>query len=88
MYTLNTFAGRWSAAAAYLYPALSRPNLSTLNNVLVTKVIFEEKTAVGVEIEHKGKTKVRWCVDTSEVKEPFIKTVLFLSVCRKNKKGT
>ncbi|XP_023330080.1 choline dehydrogenase, mitochondrial [Eurytemora carolleeae] len=48
---------RWSAAAAYLYPALKRQNLSTLTNVLVTKVIFEGKKAVGVELIEKGKTK-------------------------------
>jgi len=48
---------RWSAAAAYLHPALKRPNLDTKTNVLVTRVIFENKKAVGVEIVEKGETK-------------------------------
>ena len=48
---------RWSAAAAYLHPALVRENLSTLTNVLVTKVLFEGKKAIGIEVVEKGKTK-------------------------------
>ena len=32
---------RWSAASAYLHPALARPNLHTLTGVLVTRVILE-----------------------------------------------
>ena len=48
---------RWSAASAYLHPALSRGNLSTLTNVMVTKVLFEGKKAVGIEVIEKGVTK-------------------------------
>ena len=48
---------RWSAASAYLHPALSRGNLSTLTNVMVTKVLFEGKKAVGIEVVEKGVTK-------------------------------
>ena len=57
---------RWSAAAAYLYPALKRQNLSTLTNVLVTKVIFEGKKAVGIELIEKGQTKVYKCRDSKK----------------------
>jgi len=48
---------RWSASSAYLHPALSRGNLSTLTNVLVTKVVFEGKKAVGIEVVEKGVVK-------------------------------
>ena len=48
---------RWSAASAYLRPALQRKNLTTENNVLVTKVLFEGKRAVGIEISKKGSVK-------------------------------
>jgi len=40
---------RWSAAAAYLTPILSRPNLSIESNAHVTRILFEGKRAVGVE---------------------------------------
>jgi choline dehydrogenase len=46
---------RWSAAAAYLVPALKRPNLTTLVNAHTARVIFEGKKAVGVEFVQKGK---------------------------------
>ena len=39
---------RCSAAAAYLKPALKRPNLKVKTGVLVSKVIFEGTTAIGV----------------------------------------
>ena len=48
---------RWSAASAYLHPALTRENLTTMNSVLVTRVIFEGKKAVGIEVVDKGVTK-------------------------------
>lgn len=50
---------RWSAAAAYLRPALRRPNLTALTEVLVTRVLFEGGRAVGVEAQHGGRIK-RW----------------------------
>ena len=40
---------RWSAASAYLRPALDRPNLTTEQQVLTTKIIFDKKKAIGVE---------------------------------------
>jgi choline dehydrogenase len=46
---------RWSAASAYLLPALKRSNLTTLVNAHTARVIFEGKRAVGVEFVQKGK---------------------------------
>jgi choline dehydrogenase len=40
---------RCSAAVAYLHPALARPNLTLVPNALVTRVLFEDGRAVGVE---------------------------------------
>ena len=45
---------RWSAARAYLHPAMSRPNLTVQTRCLVTKVIFEGTRAIGVEYQHRG----------------------------------
>ena len=39
---------RWSAARAYLHPALKRKNLSTETNVQVNRIHFEGKKAIGV----------------------------------------
>jgi len=48
---------RWSAASAYLRPVLQRKNLTTMNDVLVTRILFEGKKAVGIELIQKGITK-------------------------------
>ena len=40
---------RWSAADAYLRPALRRENLTLLTQATATRVIFEGRRAVGVE---------------------------------------
>lgn len=54
----NIYRGRrLSAARAYLYPVKSRPNLSIKTRAMVTKVIFEGKKAIGVEVIIKGKTE-------------------------------
>ncbi|MCD0451812.1 GMC family oxidoreductase N-terminal domain-containing protein [Actinocorallia sp. API 0066] len=39
---------RWSAHDAYLKPALKRPNLTVITNVLVSRVVIEDGRAVGV----------------------------------------
>lgn len=39
---------RWSAANAYLKPAMKRPNLEVHTHALVTRLVFEGKRAVGV----------------------------------------
>jgi len=48
---------RWSAASAYLRPALERPNLTIESHALVSRVLFEGKRAVGVEYVQKKQTK-------------------------------
>ncbi len=40
---------RWSTAAAYLRPALARPNLTVISNAHAQRVIIENCVAVGVE---------------------------------------
>src|SRR5271154_2325369 len=54
----NTPRGRrLSAARAYLYPVMSRPNLTVATRAFVTKIIFRGTRAVGVEFRHEGRTK-------------------------------
>jgi choline dehydrogenase len=48
---------RWSAAQAYLRPALGRGNLKTEVNVMVTRILVEYGRAVGLEYEEKGELK-------------------------------
>lgn len=48
---------RWSAANAYLKPALRRPNLDLVRG-LVRRVMIDHGRAVGVEIERSGKIEV------------------------------
>ena len=48
---------RWSAANAYLRPALKRQNVD-LMRALVRKIVIEDGSAVGVEIERGGKVEV------------------------------
>lgn len=45
---------RCSAAKAYLTPNLARPNLTVVTNATVHKILFEGKTAVGIEYGSKG----------------------------------
>lgn len=40
---------RWSTAAAYLRPAMARPNLSVITNAHTTRVVIERGRAVAVE---------------------------------------
>ena len=48
---------RWSAANAYLKPALKRENC-TLVRALARKVVIREGRAVGVEVERSGRVEV------------------------------
>jgi choline dehydrogenase len=41
---------RWSAARAYLHPAMGRPNLEVRTRAFVNRVLFEGRRAVGVEV--------------------------------------
>lgn len=45
---------RWSAANAYLKPALKRPNLRLDTGALATRILFEGRRAVGVEFRRGG----------------------------------
>jgi choline dehydrogenase len=50
---------RLSAARAFLHPAMSRPNLEVRTRAFVTRVLFEGKRAVGVEVtDRKGTSRV------------------------------
>lgn len=48
---------RWSAANAYLHPALKRSNCVLVHG-LATRVCFDQRRATGVEIQRGGKTEV------------------------------
>ena len=48
---------RWSAARAYLHPALKRPNLQVLTRALTLRVLFQSRRATGVVIEQDGLQK-------------------------------
>lgn len=55
-YQLTIHKGsRWSAAAAYLRPALDRSNLTVVSHARVTRILFEGTRAVGVEYVRKGR---------------------------------
>jgi choline dehydrogenase len=45
---------RWSAAKAYLYPALNRPNLTCITGARTTRIVIENGKAIGVEYAVKG----------------------------------
>jgi choline dehydrogenase len=49
---------RWSAASAYLRPALKRGNMALKTRALARRIVFEGKRAVGVEYEQGGKVEV------------------------------
>jgi choline dehydrogenase len=48
---------RWSAANAYLRPALKRGNLTLIKGALVRRILIENKRAVGVEFETGGEVR-------------------------------
>lgn len=52
----NTRKGfRWSAASAFLRPALRRKNVTLITHAEVTRVLFSGRTAVGVEAQVNGR---------------------------------
>ncbi len=55
----NTAKGgfRMSTARAYLKPARERSNLRIEKNALATRILFEGKTAIGIEYQQHGKTR-------------------------------
>jgi choline dehydrogenase len=50
---------RWSAASAYLRPAMKRPNLTVRGKSLATRILFEGGRAVGIEYERGGRQVAR-----------------------------
>jgi choline dehydrogenase len=48
---------RFSAADAYLHPAMRRPNLEVVTHAAATKILFDRLRATGVEYRHRGQTK-------------------------------
>jgi choline dehydrogenase len=45
---------RWSAANAYLKPAMARPNLHVVTHALASRILFEDKRAIGVAYTQGG----------------------------------
>lgn len=56
---LNCWRGkRRSSAAAYLHPAMRRGNLRVVKRALATRIIFEGRTATGIEYLQGGERKI------------------------------
>lgn len=56
---------RLSAARAYLHPVMSRPNLTVMTRVLVTRILFADERAVGVEIvQGRGRVQKLYAGET------------------------
>ena len=49
---------RWSAANAYLKPALSRPNLQVTTHALASEILFQGRHAVGVRYQRGTESHV------------------------------
>jgi choline dehydrogenase len=49
---------RCSAAVAYLHPAMKRANLQVVTRALASRVLFDGKTAVGVEFVQNGQRRI------------------------------
>lgn len=55
---MTTYRGRrWSAAKAYLRPAMKRGNVDVEIRALTLRLLFEDKRAVGVEYSQGGQVK-------------------------------
>ena len=55
---MTTKAGsRWSAASAYLRPAMRRPNLAVRTRALALRIRFEGRRAAGVDYAQGGQTR-------------------------------
>ena len=50
-------AERWSTARAYLDPVMARENLTVIKRATTTRVILEDKRAVGIEIKQGRKRR-------------------------------
>ncbi len=49
---------RWSAANAYLKPALARPNLHVVTHALASEILFQGRCAVGIRYRRGGESHV------------------------------
>lgn len=58
---------RCSAAHAYLYPALARPNIHLETRAHVTRVLVENGRAIGIEFRRHGSSRVERLVAEQEV---------------------
>jgi len=62
LYQVTTKEGaRWSAARAYLYPVVSRPNLEVMINARVDRIAFTGNTASAVHYTKSGKPQLAEC---------------------------
>ncbi len=58
MYQVTQRGGmRASASVSYLHPAMERPNLTVMPYMLVERILFEDKRAVGVEASQLGQSQ-------------------------------
>jgi choline dehydrogenase len=48
---------RWSAATAFLKPALSRPNLTLWTDAQAQRLLVEGTRIIGIEVRHDGSTR-------------------------------
>jgi choline dehydrogenase len=48
---------RRSSAGAFLVPALKRPNLDVVTRALATRVLFDGRSATGLEYRHRNRTE-------------------------------
>lgn len=48
---------RWSAAKAYLHPAMERPNLEVRTKAMTRRVLLKDGRAIGVEYDRGGSTR-------------------------------
>ena len=49
---------RWSAASAFLKPALGRPNLTLWTGAQALRLVTEGRRVTGIEIRHQGQVKL------------------------------
>jgi len=52
---------RWSSSRAYLRPAVKRPNLRVMTRTRVTRVIFANDAAIGIEVSDRRGRRTITC---------------------------
>ncbi|MBW4331625.1 choline dehydrogenase [Stakelama sp. CBK3Z-3] len=68
---------RWSAANAYLKPALKRPNLTLITHAMVDRILFEGNRAVGLryrqgDTEHEVRAGHEVIVSSGPINSPHL----------------